>query len=233
MTRIEASRQAVESGTRLLLIEDDERFARALRASLEDAGFDVTHCADGLQGWDLARSHAWSAVILDLMIPSIDGAEVLRRLREESNVPVLVLTARRSLDQRVGRLEDGADDYLSKPFEMPELLARLRALIRRSAGGADRMRHFGELEIDLFARTASMGGEALDLTSTEFRLLEFLLRHRGEAVATARLAEVLSPTGDPISSSTVRAHVRNLREKLGSRWVRTRRGFGYFFDPAR
>ena len=233
MTRRDDSQPAAESRTRLLLIEDDERFARALRASLEDAGYEVSHCVDGLEGWDLARSHAWGAVILDLMIPTIDGAEVLRRLREESNVPVLVLTARRSLEQRVGRLEDGADDYLGKPFEMPELLARLRALIRRSAGAAQRTRQFGDLEIDLYGRSASLAGETLDLTSTEFRLLEFLLRHRGEAVSTARLSEVLSPTGDPISSSTVRAHVRNLREKLGSRWVRTRRGFGYFFDPVR
>lgn len=232
MTHSGATCQAVESGTRLLLIEDDRMFARALRASLEEAGFDVTHCEDGLEGWDLARSHAWSVVILDLMIPTIGGADVLRRLREESNVPVLVLTARRSLEQRVGRLEDGADDYLSKPFEMPELLARLRALIRRSAGGGDRTRHFGNLEIDLFGRTASLGGAVLDLTSTEFRLLECLLRQHGKAVATARLAKVLSPTGDPIRASTVRAHVRNLREKLGQRGVRTRRGFGYYFDWA-
>ncbi len=223
-------KSATGAPTRILLIEDDERFARALVAGLEDLDFDVFHCADGLEGWDLARSHAWGVVILDLMIPTLDGAAVLRRLRQESNVPVLVLTAKRSLEQRVGRLDDGADDYLSKPFELPELVARLRALIRRSAGAADRRRQFSDLEIDLYARTASLAGEVLDLTSTEYRLLEHLLRHRGDAVSTARLAEILSPTGDPISSSTVRAHVRNLREKLGRRWVRTRRGYGYFFD---
>ena len=220
---------AARSGTPILLVEDDARFARALVAGLADAGFDVHHSADGLEGWDLARSHAWSVVILDLMIPSLDGATVLRRLRQESSVPLLVLTASRGLDQRVGRLEDGADDYLTKPFELPELVARLRALIRRAAGAADRRQAFGDLEIDLYARTASLAGTVLGLTSTEYRLLEHLVRHRGKAVSTQRLAEILSPTGEPITSSTVRAHVRNLRAKLGMRWIHTRRGFGYLF----
>ncbi len=223
---------ARRSPTRILLIEDDERFARALVTGLVDLGFDVYHSADGLEGWELARSHAWSVVVLDLMIPTLDGAVVLRRLREESNVPVLVLTAKHGLEHRVGRLDDGADDYLTKPFELSELVARLRALIRRSVGAADRRQRFGDLEIDLYSRTAALVGKRIELTSTEYRLLEHLLRHRGDAVSTARLCEVLSPTGDPISASTVRAHVRNLREKLGQRWVRTRRGYGYQFAGA-
>lgn len=220
-------RAARPSETCVLLVEDDARFAQALVAGLNDAGFTVHRCADGLEGWDLARSHSWSAVILDLMLPTLDGAEVLRRLRQESNVPVLVLTARRALEQRVARLEDGADDYLCKPFELAELVARLRALIRRAAGAADRRLHVGDLEVDLYARTVRRRDQPVELTPTEYRLLEHFLRHRGGEVATSRLAEVLSTSGNPIAEGTVRAHVRNLRAKLGVDWVRTRRGFGY------
>lgn len=223
-------RTAWPSEARLLLIEDDVPLAQALAAGLTDAGFTVHHCVDGLQGWDLARSQVWSAVVLDLMTPMLSGTEVLRRLRRESNVPVLVLTARRELKQRVARLEDGADDYMMKPFELPELIARLRALIRRAAGAAEQRLRYGDLEIDLYARTVCKAGEAVELTPTEYRLLEHFLHHRGRQVATSRLADVLSTGGDPITENTVRVHVKNLRTKLGGDWIRTRRGFGYALD---
>ncbi|MBZ0111560.1 MAG: response regulator transcription factor, partial [Thermoanaerobaculia bacterium] len=159
---------AIESGspTRLLLVEDDLSFGRALVAALRGQGFDVEWSRDGLEGLDLARSHAWSAVILDLMIPNLEGDEVLRRLREESAVPVLILTAKHALEERVGRLDEGADDYLTKPVELAELVARLRALIRRAAGARSRTLALGGLEIDLYARIVSRDGERLDLTST-------------------------------------------------------------------
>lgn len=216
------------SGTRLLLVEDDEDFGRALVAALEDKGFDIEWSRDGLYGLELARSHAWSVVILDLMLPTLDGASVLQGLRRESNVPVLVLTAKHGLEERVERLEEGADDYLTKPFELPELVARLRALIRRAAGAAGRTLVLGELDVDLLARVVTKGDERIELTSTEYRLLELLVRQRGAAVSIGEIANVVSPSGDPVSTATARTHVSNLRKKLGDDLVRTRRGFGYF-----
>lgn len=215
------------AATRLLLIEDDQRFGRALVAALNGQGFDVEWSQDGLRGLDLALGHAWGAVILDLMIPTLNGPTVLRRLREESQVPVLVLTARHSLQDRVDQLDHGADDYLTKPVELPELVARLRALIRRAAGSANQSLTLGDLEIDLYQRLVHRQGQRIELTSTEFRLLEHLIRNRGRAVATGEIARVVSGSGDLLTAATVRAHVRNLRSKLGDSMVQTRRGYGY------
>jgi DNA-binding response OmpR family regulator len=213
---------------RLLLVEDDDDLAETLIPALEDHGFEVRRSADGLEGFDLARSHVWSAVILDLMLPTVPGAEVIRRLREVSEVPVLVLTARHGLTDRVGRLDDGADDYLTKPFELPELVARLRVLIRRSAGSASRSLRLGDLDVDLYARSVARGGRLVELSATEYRLLELLVRSRGSSRTAEDIALVLSASGDPIATTTVRIHVRNLRAKLGEELIQTRRGYGYF-----
>ncbi len=215
------------AATRLLLIEDDQRFGRALLAALNAQGFEVEWSQDGLRGLDLALGHAWGAVILDLMIPTLNGPTVLRRLREESQVPVLILTARHSLQDRVDQLDHGADDYLTKPVELPELVARLRALIRRAAGSANQSLTLGDLEIDLYQRLVHRQGQRIELTSTEFRLLEHLIRNRGRTLATAEIAKVVSGSGDLLTAATVRAHVRNLRAKLGESTVQTRRGYGY------
>jgi two-component system OmpR family response regulator len=212
---------------RLLLVEDDAAFAESLIPALERRGFEVRWVADGLEGLDRARSEMWSAVILDLMLPTLPGDELLRRLREVSEVPVLVLTARRGLPDRVARLEEGADDYLTKPFELPELVARLKVLMRRSAGTAQGTLRLGSLEVDLDDRRVRRGGETVELSAAEYRLLELLLRQRGRYRSTDDLAELLSARGDRLTAVTVRTHVRNLRSKIGQDLLETRRGHGY------
>lgn len=215
---------------RVLLIEDELDLAEALRSALAEEGFAVDHTADGGEGLDRALEGGHDVIVLDLMLPGLDGTAVLRNLRREIDTPVLVLTARDSLEDRVGRLQDGADDYLTKPFELPELVARLHALIRRSArSGLDRI-DIGDLSIDLRQREVRVAGVAVELTIQEYRLLETLALRRGEPVSSDELWHRLSGVGD--SSGAVRVHVHNLRRKLGAERIRTRLGLGYsLVDP--
>jgi two-component system OmpR family response regulator len=169
-------------------------------------------------------------VVLDIMLPGIDGWEVLRRLRKTKKTPVLMLTARDAVRDRVRGLDSGADDYLVKPFELPELLARLRALIRRSASKAQPQLEIGDVTIDTAARKVSRQGQEVLLTAREYTLLEFLALHRDELVTRTMLYDHLFDENDDTLSNLLDVHVSNLRKKLGHDFITTRRGHGYCIE---
>ncbi len=212
---------------RVLLVEDDDDLAEVLASALVDLGFEVARVADGEEGLYRAAEWPWDAIILDLMLPGLEGMEVLRRLRATSSVPVLVLTARDSLADRVRGLDKGADDYVVKPVALPELAARLRALIRRaSEAKGDRVR-IGDLTVDFRRRRVDRGGEPLVLTRSEWTILLALLTHPGEPVSSSELGDRLTHGDERVRANTVAVHVRNLRGKVGDGRIVTRRGFGY------
>ena len=212
---------------RVLIVEDEVDLARALRDALEGAGYAVDEAHDGEIGLYNARTVDYDLIILDLMLPRIDGWEVLNRLREEKKTPVLILTARDAVVDRVRGLDTGADDYLVKPFELTELLARVRALIRRGAGVASPYVELGDIRINTVAREVTRGKKAVALTPKEYALLELLALHRGELVSRTMIYDHIYDEGDDSLSNVVDVHVHNLRRKLGTDLIETRRGEGY------
>jgi two-component system OmpR family response regulator len=212
---------------RVLVIEDEPDLLRVLAQALREAGYAVDVAADGREGLFKANSSDYDAVILDLMLPKMDGFSVLRELRRSKTTPVLILTARDAIPDRVKGLDSGADDYLTKPFELAELLARVRALIRRAAGDAVSVIQVGDVTIDTLAHTVSKGGEAINLTAREYALVEFLALHRGELVTRTMIYDHLFDESDDSLSNLVDVHVANVRKKLGKDLITTRRGQGY------
>ena len=218
---------------RVVVIEDDAVVAETLALYLEHAGFSVASSADGVTGLKLALEPEVSLVILDLMIPGLSGHEVCRQLRASSAVPIIMLTARASEDDRVAGLELGADDYVPKPFSPREVVARVQALLRRtrSQPGPPAPIVVGDLEIDLWAHQARVGGRAVALTPTEFKLLEVLGRSPGRVFSREELlARAFGPGYDGLDR-TVDVHITNLRRKLEPgrqpKYVRTEHGVGY------
>ena len=214
---------------RLLLIEDESELARVLRQTLEEEGFQVDWAADGEDGLFKAGEVDYDAILLDLMLPVLDGFEVLSRLRGPGGrpVPVLVLTARDGVPDRVRGLNLGADDYLVKPFDLDEMLARVRALIRRSADRPSPRLRVGDVTIDTVARTVRKGEEPVELTAKEYALLEYLALHAGEVVTRTRIYEHIYGEEENTFSNVVNVYVANLRRKLGADVIETRRGHGY------
>ena len=218
--------------SRLLLVEDEERLARSLEVGLRDEGYVIDRAADGEEALWLASARHHDGVILDLRLPRIGGLEVCRRLRDRGDrTPILVLTACDATGDVVAGLDRGADDYLKKPFEFAELLARLRALVRRgSAGTAVRLR-LADLEVDTAARRVWRGGREIDVTTLEFRLLEFLVLHAGAVQSRARLSAALWDDELGPDSNVLEVLVSNLRRKIDRgaslRLLRTKRGAGY------
>jgi DNA-binding response OmpR family regulator len=220
---------------RLLLVDDDVELCEILTEYFAAEGFDVEAAHDGARGLELARSDQHSILILDLLLPGIRGLDVLGQLRAHSNMPVLILTARGDDLDRILGLELGADDYLPKPFNPRELLARVRAILRRARASGDASRiDVGDVSVDPLARQAWRDGRLLSLTTAEFVLLEALLRHAGEVLSRERLAEqVLGRRLAPFDRS-IDVHVSNLRKKLGDaagarEHIRAVRGEGYVF----
>ena len=217
---------------RLLVIEDHADLRDQLAAGLRAQGFQVDTAADGTTGWQLASAAEHDLIILDRMLPGLDGLDVLRRLRiSGSRVPVLILTARDSIEDRVAGLDAGADDYLPKPFAVTELLARIRALLRRGTGHGEPVVMVGDLEIDTASRAVRRGHRRIDLTAKEYALLEYLLARIGIPVTREELFSALYAGETEEVSNVVNVLVARLRKKLDpdgvAPLIHTRRGFGY------
>jgi two-component system OmpR family response regulator len=204
-----------ESMARLLLIEDDKETADEIRAELGDRGFDVDWAANGIEGLDKARSGGAEAMIVDRLLPGMDGLNIIEALRREGvHTPVLVLSALRAVDDRVRGLRSGGDDYLTKPFATVELIARIEALLRRPAESRDTVLRVGSLELDLIERTAKRGDRAIDLLPREFRLLEYMMRRKEQMLTRAMLLEEVWNYKFVPQTNLVDVHMGRLRRKV-------------------
>lgn len=213
---------------RLLVIEDDKRLSGQLKESLESAGYAVDQAFDGEEGHFLGDTEPYDAIVLDLGLPKRDGVSVLKQWRKEGRTtPVLILTARDAWSEKVAGFDAGADDYLAKPFHMPELLARLRALIRRSAGQASALLSCGPLSFDTSAGTCELNGKDVTLTAHEARILAYLLHHKGKIVSRTELTEHVYAQDFDRDSNTIEVFIGRLRKKLGEGMIHTHRGQGY------
>ena len=215
---------------RILVVEDEPRLLRNLARALREEGYAVDTAENGDDGLNLAMDHDYDAIVLDVMLPKLDGWTLLERLRQKKRSPVLMLTARDTAPDRVRGLDTGADDYLVKPFDLPELLARLRALIRRAAGQAHAEIAIGGVRLDTRARTVTLAGENVALTAREYAILEFLTLHRGEVVTRTMLYEHLFDESEDTLSNLLDVHVFGIRKKLGPDLIATRRGQGYCIE---
>jgi two-component system OmpR family response regulator len=212
---------------RLLIVEDEADLRDALAQALREEGYAVDTAENGEDGLFNAQNTNYDAILLDIMLPKLDGWEVLRRLREKKKTPVLMLTARDQSLDRVRGLDTGADDYIIKPFDLPELFARLRAIIRRAAGQAMTQFKIGKAVIDMAARTVTLDGAPVSLTAREYGLVEFLALRAGEVVTRTQLYESLFDDNEDTLSNLLDVHVSNVRRKLGHDFILTRRGHGY------
>ena len=215
---------------RLLIVEDEPDLLNGLAKTLRRTGYAVDLAADGEEGLAKAVDTDYDAIVLDVMLPRIDGWELLARLRKKKSTPVLMLTARDRTADRVRGLDLGADDYLVKPFDATELQARLRALIRRAVGRAKPQIEIGDVVIDTRARLVTRAGDAVTLTAREYAIFEYLALHRGEVVTRTDVYEHLFDENDDTLSNLVDVHVFSLRKKLGRDLIVTRRGQGYCIE---
>lgn len=213
---------------RILVVEDEAQLSRKLVRALEDAGYAVDLATDGMRAEFLGQTESYDAVVLDLGMPRMDGLTVLRRWREaRREMPVLILTARASWHEKVEGIDGGADDYLGKPFRMEELLARLRALIRRASGSRAPELRCGTLVLDPRSSRVTLDGALVKLTALELRVLTYLMHHRGRAVSQGELVEHIYAQSFERDSNTVEVFVARLRRKLGPAFIETVRGCGY------
>lgn len=215
---------------RILIVEDEPDLCSALARALRDEGYAVDTADNGADGLFNAEGVDYDAILLDVMLPEMDGWEVLKRLRKSKRTPVLMLTARDHSRDRVKGLDNGADDYVIKPFDLPELLARLRALIRRTTRQTTNQIELGPVTIDVAARRVLRNGTPAELTAREYSLVEFLARHRGEVVTRTQLYEHLFDENDSSMSNLLDVYVSTVRRKLGADLITTRRGHGYCIE---
>jgi two-component system, OmpR family, response regulator len=218
------------STMRILAVEDEPRLLRNLAKALREEGYAVDTAEDGEDGLFKAESSDYDLIVLDVMLPKLDGWELLGRLRKSKTTPVLMLTARDGHADRVRGLDSGADDYLVKPFDLGELLARVRALIRRSAGRTSNQIKFGDVLIDTRAKTVLCKGQPTDFTAREFAILEYLALHRGQVITRTELFEHLFDENDETLSNLIDVHIFSIRKKIGADVITTRRGQGYCIE---
>ncbi len=216
---------------RLLLVEDDELLGDGLRIGLKQAGYTVEWLKDGATADQALQQEQFDLVVLDLGLPRQSGLEVLKNLRKSGNaVPVLILTARDSVEDRVQGLDCGGDDYLVKPFDLDELCARLRALQRRRSGRVEPLIEHGELSVDPAAHKVSLAGNEINLSTSEFALLHYLLDNKGRVIPRSRLEEMLYGWEGEVESNALEVFIHHLRKKLGRDLIRTVRGVGYVIE---
>lgn len=227
------------SKTRILVIEDDASICEGLVAALTSEGYTVETACDGTEGWRKAQMAQAELLVLDLMLPGMSGLEIAKKLRDAgSEVPIIMLTAKGDEDDRVIGLELGADDYLTKPFSVRELLARIRSVLRRSGGGGRRPKtvfRFGAIEVDFRRQRVRRNGEVLEISAREFRLLAYLIEHRGEVLSREQLLNDIWGYDVYPTTRTVDNHIARLRKKVeeepeNPRWIQTVRGAGYLFE---
>ncbi|HTO81813.1 MAG TPA: response regulator transcription factor [Methylomirabilota bacterium] len=217
---------------RVLVVEDDPDLARQLKDALTGAGYAVDVACDGEEGHFLGDTEPYDVVILDLGLPKIDGLTVLGRWRRaRRKMPVLILTARDRWSEKVAGFDAGADDYVAKPFQMEEVLARIRALIRRAAGHASAELECGDLRINSGTGRVTVGGVPIKLTAQEFRLIDYLMHHKGKIVSRTELVEHIYDQDFDRESNTIEVFVGRLRKKLGANYITTVRGLGYRLAP--
>ncbi|MFZ5512409.1 MAG: response regulator [Pseudomonadota bacterium] len=220
---------------RILLVEDDKLLGDGIKTGLAQGGFAVDWVTDGRQAELALAGEDYDAVVLDLGLPRVDGMDVLRHLRTAgSALPVLILTARDAVAERIAGLDAGADDYVTKPFDLAELQARLRALLRRARGKAEPLVRHGELVLDPAGRSVSYGGRPVELSPREFAILQELLVNAGRVLSKSQLEEKLYGWGEEIESNAVEVFIHHLRRKLAPELIRTIRGVGYMIpkEPA-
>jgi DNA-binding response OmpR family regulator len=212
----------------ILLVEDDQSLASGLCKALRNEGFVANHVAKGSAALHVVDTEPPDIVILDLGLPDIDGLDLLKHIRQRSaTLPVLILTARSSIDARVSGLQGGADDYLPKPFEMPELIARLRVIERRLSTTGDTRFREGDIELDTSGQQVYREGQLVELPRREFMVLKILMENSGKVVTRQQLESRLYAWGEEIASNALEVHVHHLRKKLGNELIRTVRGVGY------
>lgn len=219
-----------ELSMRVLVVEDDPDLRRSLVATLREENYAVDAAGDGAEGFERAVENEYDVIVLDVMLPGLSGWEFLQKLRPANTTPVLMLTARDAVQDRVKGLNQGADDYLTKPFDIEELLARIRALIRRAAGQSQPLLTIRDLSIDTALRKVLWRGEEVPVTAREYALVEYLALHQGEVVSRTTLYEHLFDEDDSTLSNLLDVHVSNLRKKLGPEVITTRRGHGYCIE---
>ena len=219
---------------RILIVEDDPDLSRQLEEALKDSGYAVDSASDGEEGHFLGDTEPYDAVILDLGLPLIDGVSVLQKWRSDGkSFPVIILTARDQWSEKVAGFDAGADDYLTKPFHTEELLARLRALVRRAAGHSTDTIEIGDLMVDNRAARAFVDGNPIKLTSHEFRLISYLAMHRGRVISRTELVEHIYDQDFDRDSNTIEVFIGRLRRKIGTDRIETVRGLGYrLVNPA-
>jgi two-component system OmpR family response regulator len=217
---------------RVLVVEDDADLSRQLKAVLTEAGYAVDTAPDGEEGHFLGDTEPYDAVVLDLGLPVIDGVTVLKRWRRAGrSMPVLILTARDRWSEKVAGFDAGADDYVTKPFQVEEVLARIRALIRRAAGHSSGELECGGLQINSGSGRVTVDGDPVKLTAQEFRLLDYLMHHKGKIVSRTELTEHIYDQDFDRESNTIEVFVGRLRKKLGGDYIKTMRGLGYKLSP--